>query len=359
MNVFTDTCDDPAMDTIDHVRAAQQQFTDQSGYLNTATHGLLPHRTRHALAQHTHEVATGRFRLDRADAGIARVRANYARLVGVDPDRVAQGTHVAQFVGLVAASLPSGAEILVPENEFASLVLPFTTRGDLRVREVPLEHLPEEVGPTTTLVAVSAVQSADGALAPLEDLRTACVDHGARSVVDTTQAAGWLPLSASHYDYTVCSAYKWLLGTRGSAFLTGTEESLAALPPLAANWYSAADTENSLYGISVRQADDASRFDLPPIWSAWVSLENSLSLVEEVGVEAIHAHDVGLADGLRAALDLEPKGSAIVSLEVSPRTAERVAATGITTATRDGRMRAAFHLYNTVEDIDRLVKALR
>ena len=65
------------------------------------------------------------------------------------------------------------------------------------------------------------------------------------------------------------------------------------------------------------------------------------------------------ADGLRAALDLEPKGSAIVSLEVSPRTAERVAATGITTATRDGRMRAAFHLYNTVEDIDRLVKALR
>ncbi len=232
MNVFTDTCDDPAMDTIDRARAAQQQFTGQSGYLNTATHGLLPHRSRHALAQHTHEVATGRFRLDRTDADIARVRASYARLVGVTPDRVAQGTHVAQFVGLVAASLPSGAEVLVPENEFASLVLPFTTRGDLRVREVPLENLPEEVGPTTTLVAVSAVQSADGALAPLEDLRTACADHGARSVVDTTQAIGWLPLSASHYDYTVCSAYKWLLGTRGSAFLTGTEESLAALPPL-------------------------------------------------------------------------------------------------------------------------------
>lgn len=349
------------MDTTDHarVRAAQQQFTGQDGYLNTAAHGLLPHRAQHTLERHIREVATGRFGSAEMDPGIARVRAAYARLVGIGPDRVALGTHVAQFAGVVAASLPSGAEVLTAEREFGSLVHPFTTRGDLRIREVPLERLPEEVGPATALVTVSAAQSANGALAPLENLSAACTDHGARLLVDTTQSAGWLPLSADRYDYTVCSAYKWLMGIRGSAFLTGNEESLAALTPLAANWYSTEDPWNNLYGLPDRQAADASRFDLPPLWPAWVTLEESLALVEEIGVEAIHAHDVGLADGLRTALGMEPAGSAIVSVEVSPKAAERVAEAGITTSVRDGRMRAAFHLYTTEEDLDRLVKALR
>ncbi|WP_019607487.1 aminotransferase class V-fold PLP-dependent enzyme [Nocardiopsis sp. CNS-639] len=343
------------------LRAAQQEFAAESTYLNTATHGLTPRRALRALEQHTRDVAAGRFQPGGADAGIERARSAYARLTGVPASHVAIGSHASQFVGTVAASLAPGARVLTAADEFSSVVHPFMARADagISVREVPLADLASRVGPDTDLVAVSAVQSADGAIAPVEDLIAACADHGARLLLDTTQAAGWLPLPVDRVDYTVCATYKWLLGPRGSALLTGTEEALAALSPLAANWYGAHEPWKSLYGGPLRLAEGARRLDLAPVWGAWVGLEETLSLVEEVGVEVIREHNAALGDRFREAVDMEPAGSAIVSVPVPEGAVERVAEAGIVTAARNGRMRAAFHLYNDESDVDRLVKALK
>ncbi|MFE1078992.1 aminotransferase class V-fold PLP-dependent enzyme [Nocardiopsis alba] len=342
----------------ERLRAARSWFGARNVYLDTATHGLTPGPALRALEEHTREVAEGGFSPAEADAGVERARASYARLTGVTPDRVALGTHTAQFTGTVAASLPEGAEVLVAEREFSSTVHPFSTREGLRVREVPLERLPEEVGPSTALVAVSAAQSSDGALAPLDDLVAACSDRDTRLLVDTTQSAGWLPLDDDRFDYVVCSAYKWLLGTRGSAFLSGTAEALAALRPRAANWYAGAEPWGSLYGAALEQGSDAGRLDLAPVWPAWVALERSLELIEEVGVAAIHEHDTALADRFRAELGLERTGSAIVSVPVREGTAARLAEAGVKASVRNGRLRLSFHLYNTEDDVDRLSEAL-
>lgn len=343
------------------LRAAQQEFSPENTYLNTATHGLTPRRALRALERHTSDVAAGRFSPADADTGIERVRAAHARLSGVPSANVAIGTHVSQFVGTVAAGLGPGTEVLLAREEFTSVSFPFLARQEagVRVREVPLERLPEEVGPGTSLVAVSAVQSADGAIAPLADLSAACADRGARLLVDTTQSAGWLPLDAGRVDYTVCATFKWLLGTRGAALLTGTDEALAELGPLAANWYAGGDRWESLYGGPLRLAREARRLDLAPVWSAWVTLEESLALLEEVGPETVREHDAALGDRLREAVGMEPAGSAIVSLPVSGDAVARVAEAGVATAVRNGRLRAAFHLYNDESDVDRLVKALK
>lgn len=348
------------MDQTAHARLqrAQREFSAHGTYVNTATHGLTPHQASRALQEHIHEVATGRFSAGAQDPGVERARAAYARLTGLTPDRVAIGTHTSQFTGTVAASLPAGSEVLVAENEFSSTVHPFSVRSELRVREVPLERLPDEVRPDTALVAVSAVQSADGALAPLDDLVVACADHGARTLVDTTQSTGWLLSDDDRFDYVVCSAYKWLLGTRGSAFLSGTTEALSELRPLAANWYSAVEPWNSLYGAALEHGSEANRLDMAPVWPAFVSLEHSLALIEQVGVPTIHEHDVALADRFRAEADLKGSGSAIVSLPAPEGAAERLAEAGIAAAVRDGRLRVAFHLYNTDADVDHLLEVL-
>ncbi|PDP89586.1 aminotransferase [Glycomyces fuscus] len=343
------------------LRAAQQEFAAENTYLNTATHGLTPQRALRALDQHARDVAAGRFQPGEADAVVERARSAYARLNGVSPANVAIGTHVSQFVGTVAAALAPGAQVLTATGEFSSVVHPLLARQDqgVRVREVPLADLASEVGPGTALVAVSAVQSADGAIAPVEDLVAACADHGARLLLDVTQSCGWLPLPLERIDYTVCATYKWLLGARGSALLTGTDEALAELSPLAANWYGAEEPWKSLYGGPLRLAEGARRLDLAPVWGAWAGLEEALALVEEVGVEAVHEHDAALGDRFREAMGLEPAGSAIVSVPVPEGAAERVAEAGIVTAARNGRLRAAFHLYNDESDVDRLVKALK
>lgn len=338
---------------------ARTHFTPRGIYLNTASHGLLPRAARQVMDEHTETVATGTFRPDQGDAPTEEARAAYARLTGVEPDRVALSTHVSQLVGTVAASLPEGSEVLTPEREFASVVQPFARHPGLTVREAPLHELAEHVGPATALVTVSAVQSSDGALAPLKDLARACGDHGARLLVDTTQSAGWLVLPQVPIDYTVCSTYKWLLAPRGTAFLTGTREALAQLRPLASSWYAAEHPWESLYGSQAPPACDARRLDQAPVWGAAMALAQSLRMIEETGPAVIGAHDIALADRLRTALDREPAGSAIVSLPVSQRATARVAEAGIATASRDGRMRVSFHLYNTDEDVDRLLTTLR
>ncbi|MGW5877465.1 aminotransferase class V-fold PLP-dependent enzyme [Nocardiopsis terrae] len=341
------------------LREAQQQFSSENTYLNTATHGLTPHRSRLALERHTHEVATGRFSPGAVDSVIDDARAAYARLAGASADRVAVGTHTSQFAGTIAASLPPGSEVLLARDEFTSVAFPFLARQahGVRVREVPLEQLPEEVGPATTLVAVAAAQSATGALAPVEDLVTACADHGARLMLDTSQSAGWLPVPAG-VDFLVCSTYKWLLGTRGAAFLTGTAEALDTLEPLAPGWYAGAEPWNALYGGPLRLAEGARRLDLAPVWSAWIGLAPALDLLNEVGIPTVHAHDTALGDRFRTAMGLAEAGSAIVSLPVPEGAAERLAEAGIAGATRDGRLRVSFHLYNTEDDVDLLVKTL-
>ncbi|MER5579385.1 aminotransferase, partial [Streptomyces massasporeus] len=141
------------METFENLVRAE--FTPKHTYLNTASNGLLPARTVGAVQ------AAVRMRAEGTPLGplyedVEAARASFARLAGVPAERVATGASVAEYGGLIAASLPAGAEVLTAEGDFSSLVNPFHTRGDLKVRAVPLERLAESVRPDTALVAVSA-----------------------------------------------------------------------------------------------------------------------------------------------------------------------------------------------------------
>jgi len=338
--------------------AAQAEFTTDVAYLNTATYGLPPRRAHQAMLAAETDRYTGRLSPLAADEAVARCRTAFARLVGTDPARVAVASHASYFAGLAAASLPAGATVLVADGDFTSLLFPFLARPDLTVRSAPLERLPDAVAPGTAMVAVSAVQSADGRIAPLEDLITAARAAGARILLDATQAAGWLPLPTDRVDLLFASGYKWLLGPRGTCFLTGTAEALAALPPIAANWYAGEDPWDSIYGAPLRLARDARRLDLSPAWQCWMGHAPALELLADVGVPAICDHNVALANRFRAALDLPPGDSAIVSLPVPDGTAEALQAHGVITSVRAGRLRCSFHLSTTVDDVDRAVEVL-
>lgn len=170
------------------------------------------------------------------------------------------------------------------------------------------------------------------------------------TLVDATQAAGWLPIDASRFDFVTAGAYKWLLSPRGTAFLTVSKDHLARLTPFHAGWYAGAQRWESIYGRPLRLAEDARRFDLSPAWLCWVGTLAALQLIEGIGIEAIRDHDVGLANALRAELGLPPSDSAIVSADVPDGNPPLPA--HISCRQRAGRLRVRFHLYNTQADVD-------
>jgi selenocysteine lyase/cysteine desulfurase len=337
-----------------------REFEPDGIYLNSATMGLPPRQTVAAVTAALDEWRRGVAHAPGYDADVAAAREAYARLVGVEPDTVAIGSQASPLVGLVADAVPDGASVLVPHGEFTSVTFPFLAqqaRG-IRVVEVPLAEIAEHVDGSVALVALAAVQSSDGAVAPLEEVEAAAARHGVDVLVDVTQAAGWLPVAAARFAYTVCAAYKWLLSPRGTAFLTVRRDRWDALVPSAAGWYAGDRPWSSIYGTPLRLAPDARRFDVSPGWHAWVGTASSLALLEQVGVNDLHAHALAVEAAFSRAAGLAPAGRAIRALAADDEVPALLARQGIVAAERAGRLRVSFHVNNTTDEAQRAGRAL-
>ncbi len=336
-------------------------FDVEPGYFNTASMGVPPRPVLDAVRDAVDVWQRGRGSLASYDEAVDRSRAGFGRLVGVDADRIAIGATVSSMIGLVASALPDGAEVLVADRDFTSVLFPFAAqepRG-VTVRSVPLDELIGAVTDRTTLVAVSLVQSADGAVLDLGALTRTAREHGVRTLVDGTQACGWLPLDAADVDYFVAATYKWMLSPRGAAMLAVHPDRLLDIVPLAAGWYAGEDVwGDTIYGLPMRLATGSRRLDTSPVVLAWAGTAPALEYIEEVGVKAIHEHDVALANRLRAGLGLAPGDSAIVSVPLDEGARRRLAAADVRTAVRAGQVRFSCHLYTTNADVDRALDAI-
>ncbi|GAA1202359.1 aminotransferase class V-fold PLP-dependent enzyme [Prauserella alba] len=279
--------------------------------------------------------------------------------MGVPAERIAVGATVAGLLAPVAAGLRDGARVLAATGEFTSVTFPFAAqehRG-VTVDTVPVAELASAVD-GHDLVVVSAVQSADGTVADLAALRAVTAEAGIPVALDVTQAAGWLPLDLDWADWVVGAGYKWLLSPRGAAWLAVHPRALDRGRPVGANWYAGENPWDTVYGLPLRLAAGARRFDASPAWLAFIGAAAALDHLASLDLRAVHAHCTGLADALRGELGLSPAGSAIVAVDtdVAP---ERLARAGLRGSVRAGRLRMGFHLYNTWEDVDLAVAALR
>lgn len=338
---------------------AREQFGAGRGYLAAASTGLPPRVAVDALRADLDAWAAADLNPMSYDGVVDRTRASYARLVGVNPDRIASGSQTSAMTSLLADAVPAGAEVLCVDGDFSSIVFPFLARGDVRVRHAPIESLADAIGPDTWLVSFSLVQSATGVLADVDAITAAAKKHGALTFCDLTQAAGVLPVDATAFDATVCHTYKWLCAPRGVAFLTVSERMQSLLRPLHAGWYAGEDIWKSCYGPGMRLAPDARRFDVSPAWQAWVGAEQSVGLFAGLDLGEVWAYAAGLGDSLCDALGIARQHQAIVTwADPDGDDLTRLAAAGIRAAGRAGRLRASFHLWNSEADVTDVLTAL-
>ncbi len=330
------------------------------GYFNTALRGIPP-KASIAAAKRTLDLwSRGDLDwvawLDELDS----VRREFAALVGVSPAQVGVGHTTAALVNVVAANLKSGSRVLVPEFEHNSNTIPFVAqvhRG-ITVDTAPLPEIARRISGDYAAVALSLVQSLDGSIVDLPAVSEACRRSGALLCVDVTQAAGWLPFDPGLADVIVCSSYKWLMGPNGPAFIVLRKDLVDSFRQLQPNWFACEEPHAAPYGIDFPAARSARKFDVVPGLISASALLPSLALLNQLGVNNIHRHNTQLAASLCRRLNVEHNGSAIVILKV-PGAPERLKARGIRATVRGERIRVAIHIYNTAEDVDALVDAIR
>lgn len=334
-------------------------FDVAPGYLNTASIGVPPAEAALAVTRAVASWSRGLDEPEGFDAPVATARDGFARLVGVPVERVAIGTSVSQVVGLVAASVPDGTKVLVAGGEFTSVTFPFAAQRDrgVQVTEAELAEIPERAA-EHDVVAVSVVQSSDGRIVDLDAVRDVAAAGSTRVLLDATQAAGWMPLRLDWADWVVGASYKWLLSPRGAAWLAMRPEVAAEIRPHSANWYAGEDPWTTTYGLPLRLANGVRALDLSPVWLAQCGAAVATAKLAELDMAQIQRHCTGLADEFRAAMGMPPAGSAIVSVAV-PDSLEKLKAAGVRASARAGRARLSFHLYNTLDDVERAVHALR
>ena len=335
------------------------EFVGAQGFLNSPTYGLPPTFLVDALHEHIAEWQAGIMHAPSFDEPVRRGRAAYAALAGVPVESVVMGGSVSALLGLVAAAIPDGSRVATLAGEFTSTTFPFAAQAG---RGVTLTELaPDELiatGGDYDVVTASLVQSANGVVLDVEALRAGLSGADTVTVIDATQAAGWKRLDLGWVDVSTAAVYKWLLSPRGTAWMSLSDRMSGVMTPHAANWYAADEPWSTIYGLPLRLAPDARRFDTSPAWFGVLGSGLAMPWLASLDANVVESHCVGLANRLRSELDLPPSDSAIVSLPIADA-AEKLASADLRASVRAGAVRVGFHLYNTDDDLDRLVDALR
>ena len=370
------------------LRQAEFPWADETVYLNHASIGPLPERTRLALEAFNRRRATP-FRLPDRDlfATLTDARRLIAQLVAATPEEIGLTVNTSFGLGVIARALPlaPGDVVVVSDREFPANVYPWIR---LREQGITVELIPttsagwpdearllERVqDPRVRALAVSLVQFSNGYRVDLAALSAATRRTGAWLIVDAIQAVGQVPLDLSsvEVDVLACGGQKWLLSPWGSGFVYVRRDLIARLRPPVTGWMAFEGTDDltrlTAYSDSLR--DDGRRFELATLpYQDFAGMNASLGLILELGVERIQAHlqrlhqpVIAWAERTGAAVT-SPRGehgSGIVCLAPENVTDvyRRLKAARIICSLREGAIRLSPHGYNTIEEMERVAAVL-
>jgi cysteine desulfurase / selenocysteine lyase len=372
---------------------------DEATYLAMANHGPLPRVSLKALEaslelkRHPYKIEEPLyFELP------GRVRKLIAQLTGAQTEDIGLTTGASAGLGAIAGSLPwePGDEILVARGEFPAQVCTWgplaTSRGvALRIvkprgRFVTAQDFLDQLSPRTRLVSASLVRFDDGSLLDAPRLAAGLAGTRCRMLLDVTQGCGSFPLDfrALGADFAVCAAYKWLLGPYGTGFVWARHEVCEQLPAGPFFWMGAASDKG--FSNLDFDPDDAGHFAwrAPAGAGRWDAAETasffhlsalaaSLEFVLRAGPARVLEHNRAL---LSLLLERMPRDRCVLASpgEESARGAYLCIVARNPSATRDlyarlreqkvyvslrnNALRVAPYLYNTEEDIERLLRVI-
>lgn len=361
-------------------------------YLNAAATGPQPARTAAELDRWVRlRAEPWQIALDEQFATLGKGRALCASLIGADTDEIALVPNTSTGINIAAQALPIPRDKVIVGNdgEFPANVYPWMAierSGGARYEQIPLlqnglpdwDALPARLDRgDVAVVAISWVSFVSGDRADLAKIGTMCRERGIWLVVDAIQGVGTtrLDVHACNIDILSCGAQKWLLSPWGSGFCYVRRELVQKLEPRAVGWIAVKGAEDFSHMLeyNLDYADDARRFEVATIpYQDVAGMVTSLEMLHEIGIAAvessIHALVSRLVAGIAKIRTLEMvtpaeanRRAGIVSFKVQDVAAvsARLDAASVSHSVRGGGViRLAPHIYNTGNEIDRVLALL-
>jgi len=331
-------------------------------------------------------MAAGR---ERRQAG----RAAFAAMMNATPEEVVLTDNTTRGINMVLNGLPwkAGDELITTSLEHGSgLVPPYQLRERLGIavkiaeldpmdsQEALLAKFEQAITNKTKLILLSHVMYSSGLLVPLAEITRMAHRHNVKVLVDGAQTMGQLPLDmrAWEADYYAVPGHKWMLGPWGMGALFVRRDLLHNLTPVevagkAAEHYDA-------FGHYEAKKDSAEKFELttssgPLLAGAMAAID----LLQSVGMVNVQARWTTLTERLRQGIDATP-GAVVTSPPAGPTACGLVtfAVAGwenpalvaqlwerykivIRAVNYPAGVRAAVDFFNTEDEIDYLVDAVR
>lgn len=360
-----------------------------TAYFNAAQVGPLPIRAAEAgqaafrdkLRPWRH--STNALFFDRPES----VRGEAARLFNASADDIALVPAASYGLATAARNLDlrSGDEIVILDGQFPSNV--YTWRALAQQTGAVIntakrtetgtwtQALLATITPRTRLVACGALHWIDGGRIDLDAVSQAAKAQGAALVLDLTQSLGVMAfdVKAVDPDFAVAAAYKWMLSPYATGYLYVAPRHQGGVP-LEQNWINRSDARDFSRLTDYRDTYDAGarRFDMGERANHQLlpaALE-SLRLINGLGVAEIARQCAATSASIKAEVaplelhaDIPEQAPHYLSLSLPAHAPADIAVQlrekGVHASQRGPRLRISAHIYNTDNDVDRLVGALK
>lgn len=363
----------------------QRDFPSLTGriYLNTAAEGIPPLAVKESLVQYFADKELGMDGRGPHAAQWQAVRELTAGFYGLTAEEigVCSCSSEAYNLAALALQLKTGDEVVINDLDFPAGATPWlqescpatvkvwrSRNGILRTDDlIPL------LGPKTRFVTTSLVSFFNGAMINVAEVSQAVRKHSpALFSVDVTQALGRIPLKLDDVDLIVSSTHKWILASHGGGLVGVPSKSADRWVVPAGGWFHLQDAFGTQRFEAAKSKPGAAGFGVGmPNYPAIYPIRAGLDYLKSVGLNAIYAAAQPLTEFCLkevAKLPVElltPQEPGLLAGIVAfrhpqaDRVYQQLHAKNIHLMAHAGRLRIAIHGYNTMDDIETLLRELK
>ncbi|MGA9326692.1 MAG: aminotransferase class V-fold PLP-dependent enzyme [Salegentibacter sp.] len=346
---------------------------EQYTYLNTAASGLLPEKVWEYRQEHDLDfLISASILKEKQGEVLTEVRETVGEFFGCAPNRVALVPNFSYGFNTILEAIEKPKKALLLKNDYPSINWAVESRDFKVVYAEINEHLEENIlralrEHKPELFAFSIVQYINGVKLTKEFLTNLKKEFpDVIFIADGTQYFGTenFNFDETGLDVVVSSTYKWLNAGYGNGFILFNENVQDKIIGKCLGFNSLQGKYKAHEGNFIGKFEPGHQDTLN-----YGSLTHALRLINHLGIDQIEAQITELKDYARS--EFEKMGlleemvvkreehSSIFNIKGDEKLYQRLRSRNIITSRRGEGIRVSFHYFNTLKEVDILLKALR